>query len=65
MINGSHDLLSLIVTKYVNVKLCSARHEPIMQAHDMNKTTCKLFVIPPVFFRALQFTLIIIRRLPG
>lgn len=32
----------------------------IMQAHDMNKITCKLFVIPPVFFRALQFTLIII-----
>ena len=32
----------------------------IMQAHDMNKATCNLFVIPPVFFRALQFTLIII-----
>ena len=36
----------------------------IMQAHDMNKTTCNVFVIPPVFFRALQFTLIIIVRLP-
>ena len=37
----------------------------IMQAHDMNKTTCKLFVIPSVFFRALQFTSIIIGRLPS
>ena len=37
----------------------------IMQAYDMNKSTCKLFVIPPVFFRALQFTSIIIGRLPS